>query len=82
LCTRCENRRALQGVSTVQQPEQRPTLQEPDDDPYLWLEEIDGSRALAWVEAQNAATLQRFGDKGFATDRDVLKAIFDRREVE
>jgi len=42
-----------------------PTLEAPDDDPYLWLEEIDGERALAWVEAQNAATLTRFGDARF-----------------
>ena len=56
----------------------RPTHAAPDDDPYLWLEEVDGARALAWVEAQNAATLQRFGDARFAADRDTLKAIFDR----
>jgi prolyl oligopeptidase len=56
----------------------RPTVQTPDDDPYLWLEEIDGERALAWVEAQNAATLARFGDARFATDRDTLAAIYDR----
>jgi prolyl oligopeptidase len=56
----------------------RPTLEAPDDDPYLWLEEIDGGRALAWVEPQNAATLARFGDARFAADRDALAAIFDR----
>ncbi len=56
----------------------RPTLEAPDDDPYLWLEEVDGERALAWVEAQNTATLARFGDRQFAEDRDVLRAIFDR----
>jgi prolyl oligopeptidase len=56
----------------------RPTLEAPDDDPYLWLEEIDGEPALAWVEAQNAATQARFGDARFAADRDVLAAIFDR----
>jgi prolyl oligopeptidase len=56
----------------------RPTLQAPDDDPYLWLEEIDGERALGWVEAQNTTTLARFGDARFAADRDVLAAIFDR----
>src|SRR5262245_2256503 len=56
----------------------RPTLESPDDDPYLWLEEIEGRRALAWVEAQNAATSQRLADARFAADRDVLKAIFDR----
>jgi prolyl oligopeptidase len=56
----------------------RPTIEMPDDDPYLWLEEIDGGRALAWVEAQNAVTLARFGDARFAADRDVLTAIYDR----
>jgi prolyl oligopeptidase len=56
----------------------RPTLEAPDDDPYLWLEEIDGERALGWVEAQNAATVARFGDARFAADRDTLAAIFDR----
>jgi prolyl oligopeptidase len=56
----------------------RPTLEAPDDDPYLWLEEVDGERALAWVEAQNAATVARFGDVRFAADRDTLAAIYDR----
>jgi prolyl oligopeptidase len=56
----------------------RPTVEAPDDDPYLWLEEIDGERALAWVEAHNAATLTRFADRRFAADRDTLAAIFDR----
>src|ERR1700730_13987859 len=58
--------------------EPRPTLEMPDDDPHLWLEEIDGERALAWVEGQNAATLGKFGDARFAADRDTLAAIFDR----
>ncbi|HJU16552.1 MAG TPA: prolyl oligopeptidase family serine peptidase [Stellaceae bacterium] len=56
----------------------RPTLAAPDDDPYLWLEDIDGARALAWVEAQNRATMARFGDARYAADRDALAAIFDR----
>ncbi len=56
----------------------RPTLEMPDDDPYLWLEEVDGERALAWVAAQNATTMARFGDARFANDRDCLAAIFDR----
>jgi prolyl oligopeptidase len=56
----------------------RPTRDQPDDDPYLWLEEIDGERALAWVEAQNRATLARFDDRRCAADRDILAAIFDR----
>jgi hypothetical protein len=53
----------------------RPTLEEPDDDPYLWLEDIESPRVLDWVEAQNAEILQRFNDAGVIADRDVLKAI-------
>src|ERR1700733_3941346 len=56
----------------------RPTLADPDDDPYLWLEEVDGAPALDWVERQNAATLARFGDARFAADRELLRAILDR----
>jgi prolyl oligopeptidase len=56
----------------------RPTLQTPDDDPYIWLEEIESAPMLHWVEAQNTATLQRFSDAELAADREVLKAIFDR----
>jgi len=56
----------------------RPTVEQPDDDLYLWLENIDGARALAWVEAQNAATLARFGDARFEADRNLLATIFDR----
>src|SRR5262245_33561532 len=56
----------------------RPTLDAPDDDPYLWLEEIEGTRALDWVNAQNVTTLQDFGDAEVAADHKALKAIFDR----
>jgi len=27
-------------------------------DPYLWLEDVDGARAMAWVNAENAKTLK------------------------
>jgi prolyl oligopeptidase len=63
-------------IAAVNDP--RPTPEMPDDDPYLWLEAVDGLRALAWVEAQNAATLARFGDSRFDGDRDLLAAILDR----
>ncbi len=56
----------------------RPTITAPDDDPYLWLEEVEGARALAWVEEQNKKSLTRFGNARFAADRDALLAIFDR----
>jgi prolyl oligopeptidase len=56
----------------------RPTVSAPDDDPYLWLEEVESPQSLAWVDKQNAATMQRFGNARFAADRNTLKAIFDR----
>ncbi len=30
------------------------------DDPYLWLEEVEGERALDWVRQKNKSTLARF----------------------
>jgi prolyl oligopeptidase len=56
----------------------RPTLEAPDDDPYLWLEGVESPQALDWVDAQTAATVARFGDFGFAADRDALRALLDR----
>ena len=56
----------------------RPTLNAPDDDPFLWLEEIEGKQALDFVERQNELTLQAFGGKAYEHDRDVLAAIYDR----
>jgi len=57
----------------------RPTVEAPDDDPYLWLEERESPRALAY-EAQNSATIKRFFDSRFAADRDALKLMFDRSD--
>ncbi|MGH6814323.1 MAG: prolyl oligopeptidase family serine peptidase [Hyphomicrobiaceae bacterium] len=54
------------------------TIAAPDDDPYLWLEEIEGARALDWVGKQNGITLARYGHDRFAADRDALTAIYDR----
>lgn len=31
----------------------------PDNDPYLWLEEVEGEKALGWVETMNASSLTR-----------------------
>ncbi|MGD9882444.1 MAG: prolyl oligopeptidase family protein [Reyranella sp.] len=56
----------------------RPTATAPDDDPYLWLEDINGPAALAWVERQNRRTLDRFGGDRFAVDREAIAAILDR----
>ena len=56
----------------------RPTLGAPDDDPHIWLEEVEGSAPLAWVAEQNAKTLARFGGPRFKADTATLAAIFDR----
>lgn len=58
----------------------RPTIDAPDDDPYLWLEEIEGERALAFVDRQSRLTEESFGGRQFAIDRDALAAIFDRSD--
>ena len=50
-------------------------------DPYLWLEEIDGERARAWVAGRNAESEGELeGRPGFAPLRERLKAILDSRE--
>ncbi|GGE23009.1 prolyl oligopeptidase [Aureimonas endophytica] len=56
----------------------RPTLAAPDDDPHLWLEEIEGERALAHVAAENAKTLAALADARFEADRDGLAEALDR----
>ena len=55
-----------------------PTLADPDNDPFLWLEDVDGERATAWADAQTAATLARYGDAGYEADRDALRLALDR----
>ncbi|MEL7542727.1 MAG: prolyl oligopeptidase family serine peptidase [Pseudomonadota bacterium] len=55
----------------------RPTLDAPDDDPHLWLEDIDGDKAIAWVDAQSARTRAAFSGGQFDRDRNILKSIFD-----
>ncbi|MFB9263046.1 prolyl oligopeptidase family protein [Bradyrhizobium erythrophlei] len=56
----------------------KPALSAPDDDPYLWLEQIEGARALKFVERQNGRTLQVFDGAAFERDRDALTSIYDR----
>jgi prolyl oligopeptidase len=49
-----------------------------DDDPYLWLEDVEGERALAWVRERNAETKAALeAQPGFAALRDDLRAILD-----
>lgn len=46
------------------------------DDPYIWLEDKDGAKPLAWVEAENARTLARLeSDPRYKTYYDEAFAI-------
>ncbi|MGW7310289.1 hypothetical protein ACWGI1_32590, partial [Streptomyces sp. NPDC054835] len=47
-------------------------------DPYLWLEEVEGERALAWVRERNAETKAELAD----ADGDAFGALVaELREV-
>lgn len=49
-----------------------------DDDPYLWLEDIEGAKALDWVKKENAATDKLItGRPGFEADRKRAREILD-----
>lgn len=50
-------------------------------DPYLWLEEVDGARAMEWVRSANAAAEQTFAaDPRFEPLRADLLKILDSRD--
>lgn len=51
------------------------------DDPYLWLEEVGGERALAWVRERNAETERLLqAEPGFDALRGALREVLDSRE--
>ena len=63
------------------QPAAAPAAHAPADDPYLWLEDVTGERALAWVKAQNAqSTKELEAAPDFEPIRKRLLAILDSKE--
>lgn len=51
------------------------------DDPYIWLEDVHGARALEWVKAENVKSAERLdGDKRFATYRSEALAILTAKD--
>ncbi len=51
------------------------------DDPYLWLEEVQGDKALAWVRERNAETLQQLSTRpDFAPTRARLLEVLNSRD--
>ena len=53
------------------------------DDPYLWLEEIEGEKALNWVKKRNSSTLRKFKkSKRFRKmNRIALKLLEDKDKI-
>jgi prolyl oligopeptidase len=47
------------------------------EDPYLWLEDIDGDDALAWVRRRNDATTAEFGGQSFERLRAEALEVLD-----
>jgi prolyl oligopeptidase len=48
------------------------------EDPYVWLEEVEGDKALDWVRQRNAESAKQLeGDLAFRNLRDDLLAILD-----
>ena len=51
------------------------------DDPYLWLEDVQGEKALNWVRERNAGTRALLeAQPHFASDRQRFKEILDSKE--
>ncbi len=52
-----------------------------DEDPYLWLEDVGGDHALAWVREQNGASVREIeAAAGFDKLRQSLLSIYESRE--
>ncbi len=71
---------AVAGSEAVQGAENMETnnMQTETADPYLWLEDIHGAKAMEWVKAQNAksaAVLQ--ADPDYQTDYDAILKVMD-----
>ncbi len=52
-----------------------------EDDPYLWLEDVTGERAMAWVRERNAESVPRLeGQPGFKALHERLLSIYNSKE--
>ncbi|MBQ4854857.1 S9 family peptidase [Rhodanobacter sp. B2A1Ga4] len=59
-------------------PKPAPVNAPAGDDPFLWLEDIHGARALDWVKQQNATTAKRFVDNAeFTRTRNSILEVLD-----
>ena len=52
-----------------------------DEDPYLWLEDVHGARAMRWVREQNRATMRSLAERpAVRALRGRLREVFDAPE--
>jgi prolyl oligopeptidase len=52
-----------------------------DDDPHLWLEDVQGEKALAWVRERNAETVKLLAAReDYAPTREKLLAVLNSRD--
>jgi prolyl oligopeptidase len=57
-----------------------PTKPPATDDPYLWLEDVTGEKAMAWVKTQNAESMKELeAVPGFEELRTRLLSIYDSK---
>jgi len=66
-------------------PTETPPMSKTDDarpeDPYLWLEEVTGDKALAWAREQNAVSQKELeAVPGFGALKTRLQAIYDSKD--
>jgi prolyl oligopeptidase len=72
----------LAGMNHADANENKPaktsTAVSSSDDPFLWLEDIRGSRSMDWVKQQNARTAKQFiGNAEFDKTRDGILQVLD-----
>jgi prolyl oligopeptidase len=51
-----------------------------DDDPYLWLEDVEGDRALEWVRERNEESAVLAEGERFTALKDGIKKMLDSKE--
>ncbi|MGQ0741851.1 MAG: prolyl oligopeptidase family serine peptidase [Alphaproteobacteria bacterium] len=51
-----------------------------DNDPFLWLSDINGARAMAWVEKQNTKSAALKEDLGYANTYDAILKSLDTHD--
>lgn len=72
----------LAGMNDTQAQSNRPAEASADtqsaDDPFLWLEDIRGTRSMDWVKQENAVTTKQFVDNiDFVKTRDSILEVLD-----